>query len=170
MRNKSKIQATIKAMKTNFWLDKNCDKPKLFTTVTLHCTVKLGIKELLNKEQIGFKEVFTDYHPFYTINLLLIKELWQSKGQLVSKCSFEKSVSSKIPTKIFLDLCPEFFVAFWGLFGLPVAFLIYDITQKASRKPLGSYKKFQGRIPEIFLLVFWMKMIFHQDILKSTDL
>ena len=75
MRNKSKIQATIKAMKTNFWLDKNCDKPKLFTTVTLHCTVKLGIKELLNKEQIGFKEVFTDYHPFYTINLLLIKEL-----------------------------------------------------------------------------------------------
>ena len=39
------------------------------------CTVKLGIKELLNKEQIGFKELFTDYQLFYTINLLLNKEL-----------------------------------------------------------------------------------------------
>ena len=38
-------------------------------------TVKLGIKELLNKEQIGFKEHFTDYQLFYTINLLLNKEL-----------------------------------------------------------------------------------------------
>ena len=41
----------------------------------IHCTVKLGIKELLNKEQIGFKEHFTDYQLFYTINLLLNKEL-----------------------------------------------------------------------------------------------
>ena len=38
-------------------------------------TVKLGIKELLNKEQTGFKEIFTDYQPFYTINQLLNKEL-----------------------------------------------------------------------------------------------
>ena len=37
-------------------------------------------------------------------------------------------------------------------------------------KSPGSYKKFQGRIPEIFLLVFWMKLIFHKDILKLTDL
>ena len=40
-------------------------------------TVKFGIKELLNKEQTGVKELFTDYQPFYTINLLLIKELLQ---------------------------------------------------------------------------------------------
>ena len=33
-------------------------------------TVKLGIKELLNKKQTGFKELFTDYQPFYTIILL----------------------------------------------------------------------------------------------------
>ena len=38
-------------------------------------TVKLGNKELLNKEQIGFKELLTDYQLFYTINLLLNKEL-----------------------------------------------------------------------------------------------
>ena len=35
-------------------------------------TVKLG-----NKEQIGIKELFMDYQPFYTINLLLDKELLQ---------------------------------------------------------------------------------------------
>ena len=40
-----------------------------------YCTVKLGIKELLNKEQIGFRDPFTDYQLFYTINLLLNKEL-----------------------------------------------------------------------------------------------
>ena len=33
-------------------------------------TVNLG-----DKEQIGVKELFTDYQPFYTINLLLDKEL-----------------------------------------------------------------------------------------------
>ena len=38
-------------------------------------TVKLGINELLNEEQIGFKELFTDYQLFYTTNLLLNKEL-----------------------------------------------------------------------------------------------
>ena len=33
-------------------------------------TVKLG-----DKEQIGVKELFTDYQSLYTINLLLDKEL-----------------------------------------------------------------------------------------------
>ena len=37
-------------------------------------TVKLGDKECFNKEQIGVKELFMDYQPFYTINLLLDKE------------------------------------------------------------------------------------------------
>ena len=39
---------------------------------TYFTTVKLGIKELLNKEQIGFKELFTDYQPFYLYNNLSI--------------------------------------------------------------------------------------------------
>ena len=38
-------------------------------------TVKLGNKEHFDKEQIGIKELFVDYQPFYTINLLLDKEL-----------------------------------------------------------------------------------------------
>ena len=36
--------------------------------------------------------------------------------------------------------------------------------KKASRKPPGSYKKFQGRNPEIISLLFWDKLIFHKDI------
>ena len=54
------------------------------------------------------------------------------KGQLISKCPYEMIFSSKIPTKLFLDFCSEFFVASWGLpgsfLGLHVGFLIYDIT------------------------------------------
>ena len=38
-------------------------------------TVKLGNKERFDKEQIGIKELFMDYQPFYTIDLLLDKEL-----------------------------------------------------------------------------------------------
>ena len=38
-------------------------------------TVKLGNKERFDKEQIGIKELFMAYQPFYTINLLLDKEL-----------------------------------------------------------------------------------------------
>ena len=38
-------------------------------------TVKLINKERFDKEQIGIKELIMDYQPFYTINLLLDKEL-----------------------------------------------------------------------------------------------
>ena len=38
-------------------------------------TVKFGDKECFDKEQIGVKELFTDYQPFYTINLPLYKKL-----------------------------------------------------------------------------------------------
>jgi hypothetical protein len=38
--------------------------------------------------------------------------------------------------------------------------------QEAPRKQ----QKFQGRIPEIFSLAFWMKLITLKDILKLTDL
>ena len=58
------------------------------------------------------------------------------KGQLISKCPFGVKTSSKIPTKFFLDFCPEIFCSFLGaslglpgsVTGLPVGFLIYDIT------------------------------------------
>ena len=46
-----------------------------FKNVKTCYTVKLGNKERFDKEQIGIKELFMDYQPFYTINLLLDKEL-----------------------------------------------------------------------------------------------
>ena len=71
------------------------------------------------------------------------------------------TVSSKLSTKLFLDFCPEFFVASWGLPGDLVFNIInkeaYRKSQKASRKPQGRYKKFQGRNPEIISLVFLSK-------------
>ena len=50
-------------------LRKNLDLRKIVGTV------KLGNKERYDKEQIGIKVLFMDYQPFYTINLLLDKEL-----------------------------------------------------------------------------------------------
>ena len=89
----------------------------------------------------------------------------------------KKLVCPKIATKLFLDFCPDFFLAFWGLpgsfFGLPVGFLFHDITkeaQKGSRKPPRSCKKFQGKNPEIISLLFWDKLIFHKDIKALSDL
>ena len=103
------------------------------------------------------------------------------KGQLISKCPFGVKTSSKKPTELFLYFCPEFCYTFlgasWKLFELPgdlVSNIInkeaYRKPQKASRKPPGRYKKFQGRNPEIISLVFWKKLSFHKDIIKLTDL
>ena len=94
--------------------------------------------------------------------------IYLPKGQLISKCPFGVKTSSKKPTKLFLNFCPDFFCSFlgasWKLFELP-GDLVSNIINKeayrkphnASRKPQGSYKKFQGRNPEIILLVFWKK-------------
>ena len=61
-----------------------------------------------------------------------LREYVLCKGQLISECPFGVKTSSIIPTKLFLDFCPEIFVASLGLpgspMGLPVGFLIYDFT------------------------------------------
>ena len=43
-------------------------------------------------------------------------------------------------------------------------------SQKSFQESPGSCKKFQGRNPEIILLVFWMKLLLHKDILKLTEI
>jgi hypothetical protein len=74
----------------------------------------------------------------------------------------------KYPRNYFLDFCPEFFCsllgASWKLKELPSDLVCnisnkeaYRKPQKASRKPPGRYKKFQGRNPEIISWVFWEK-------------
>ena len=100
-----------------------------------------------------------------------------AKGQLISKCPYEMTVFSKIPTKKILYFCPEIFCSFlgasWKLFGLPGDLVSNIINKKAYRrryKIQGRYKKFKGRNPEIISLVFWKKLSFHKDIIKLTDL
>ena len=68
----------------------------------------------------------------------------------------------------------KFFVASCGLPGSFLGLIIniinkeaYRNLSKASRKKLPATK---GRNPEIISLVFWEKLIFHKDIMKSTDL
>jgi hypothetical protein len=91
-----------------------------------------------------------------------------TKGQLISKCPFGVKTSSKKPTELFLYFCPKIFCTFlgasWKLSELPgdlVRNIInkeaYRKPQKASRKPPGRYKKFQGRNTEIISLVLWKK-------------
>ena len=58
-------------------------------------------------------------HKGYIWNYGAIPQTWEdpehtdvhtnAKGQLISKCPYEIIVSSKIPTKLFLDFCPDIF-------------------------------------------------------------
>ena len=57
------------------WVSHNTHVLYLEISYQNDVTVKLGNKERFDKEQIGIKELFMDYQPFYTINLLLDKEL-----------------------------------------------------------------------------------------------
>ena len=61
------------------------------------------------------------------------------KGQLISKCPYEIIVSSKIPTKLLLDFCPEIFCSFleasWKLVGLLWDLISNIMNKEASRKP-----------------------------------
>ena len=72
------------------------------------------------------------------------------KGQLISKCPYEKSVSSKIATKIFLDFCPKIFCsllgATWKLFGLPGDLVSNIIKKKPAGSPHEATKNFRAEI------------------------
>ena len=74
----------------------------------------------------------------------------KDKGQLISKFPYEKSVSTKIPTKIFLEICPEIFCRFlgasWKLFGLPGDLVSNIINKEGYLKP----KKLPGSPPESY--------------------
>ena len=103
------------------------------------------------------------------------------KGQLISKCPFGIIVWTKIPTKLFLDFCPEIFCTFlgasWKLFGascrLPCLWyyiLSPQEAQRASMKPPGSYKKNSGQKSRNNFVGFLSKRWNQKDILKLTDL
>ena len=49
-----------------------------------------------------------------------------------------------------------------------MGFLQASLFMMLLTKSPGSYKKFQGRNSEIISLVFWLKLLFHKDIIKLT--
>ena len=94
-----------------------------------------------------------------------------AKGQLISECPFGRKTSSKIPTKLLPDFCPEIFVASWGLPGSFLSFLgdlvsniinneAYRKLQKISGQKSGN--NFIGILEE----VFGPKGRFHESFIK----
>ena len=67
-----------------------------------------------------------------------------TKGQIISKYPHEMIVSSKIPTELFLDFCPEIVCSFlgtsWKPFGLPGYLVSNIINNEAYRKPQKASK------------------------------
>ena len=110
-----------------------------------------------------------------------ILQFFLVKGQLISNILLVGKLLPKNQQNYFWISALKFFCsflgAFWKLFRLP-ADIVSDIihkesyrkSPKASRKPQGSYKKFQGRNPEIITLDFWKKFSDQKDILNLTDL
>ena len=68
-------------------------------------TVKLGNKERFDNEEIGIKELFMDYQPFYSINLLLDKELVPI--QKMPKLGIKEHEIVKIRKKRGLSVFPD---------------------------------------------------------------
>ena len=100
-------------------------------------------------------------NPFFFFSL--------SIGQLISKCPYEKSVSSKIPTKIFLEFCPEIFWSFlgayWKLFGLSGDLLSNIINKEGYWKP----KKLPGSPQRATKISGQKSRKFFVGILDETD-
>jgi hypothetical protein len=98
-------------------------------------------KVLITNIQAGLNITGHPPHVFSTVPLstTLFSLLASTKGQLISKCPYEKSVSSKIPMEIFLEFCPEIFCSFlgasWKLFGLPGDLVSNIINKEDYWKP-----------------------------------
>ena len=81
-----------------------------YINFTLH-TTQFVVKILARVGGKLFSTLFSAMGSSIFLNLSV------PKGQLISKCPFGRKTSSKIPTELFLDFCPEFFVASGGLPG-----------------------------------------------------
>ena len=106
--------------------------------------VKIRNAYLMHKPHGDFLQAFflTLLRARQLLNFVSLQDffiLFCYKGQLISKCPYEKSVSSKITTKIFLEFCPEIFCssfgASWKLFGLPGDLVSNIINKEGYWKP-----------------------------------
>ena len=118
---RQKVKTTIKKFKEKI-VKSSCAIKSSIYCFTLELQRKLKLEKW--KDQKNFygqikKKRRQDFvrrsFPKVSLNLEYhFRFVFLCKGQLISKCPYEKSVSSKIPTKIFLDFCPEIFCSFLG--------------------------------------------------------
>ena len=69
--------------------------PKNQLVIRVSSSIDTTFRKYL-KIELYVQKKTNEQHLFYNV----------TKGQLISKCPYEKSVSSKIPTKIFLGFLP----------------------------------------------------------------
>ena len=128
----------------------------------------------------GKKSFLKSYFNFYAPQLLNLHDFFletqgSSKGQLISKCPFGFIVWTKIPTKLFLDFCPEFFCSFlgasWKLFGLPGDLVCNIINKEACRKPQKAPRKPPGRYNcnNITTTLIQISRLFHFAFFSKTN-
>ena len=141
-------------------------------------------KSCKNYDQIGCLSILNSFNPSFShSNQFKVASKSQIKLEKSNQCrlwekflqnSIYRTVSIKRPYLIFFQK---------SLLNVPydrkkeglniLSYRSYNRVvrvleaQKATRKPPESYKKFQGRNPEIFSLVFWMKLIFQEKLQNS---
>ena len=84
----------------------------------------------------------------------------QSKGQLISKCPFGIIVLTKIPTKLFLDFCPEMFCtflgppgSFWGFLQVSLFMILLTKSPGSPQEGTKNYRNnFVGILEETIIL------------------
>ena len=96
----------------------------------------------------------SSHHPLYKEAFTYeFRFLGRYIGQLISKCPFDFTLSSKIAK----DFCPESFYRFlrnsWRIFRLSVP----GIPKKLRGSPQESTKNFSAKILTIIMLLFWSK-------------
>ena len=73
-------------------------------------SLKLFMQSLLFRSYIDILFAQFDRPLSQTSLTSKFKQRRRAKGQLISKCPFGRKTSSKKPTKLFLDCCPEIFL------------------------------------------------------------
>ena len=79
-------------------------------------TYSNSINQPMTDFELSMKSQVKDIRSLVSRHGAKVPSTFTLLGQLILKCPDEKRVSSKIPTKLFLDFCPEIFCSFLGGF------------------------------------------------------
>ena len=90
---------------------------KLFQSTELVCRYGIYVFEVTRKRRYAHWDIILRFLSQNT------KREWKVYSIKASWFQNEITVTSKVPTKLFLDFCPDFFLASWGLPGSFLGFL-----------------------------------------------